>query len=463
MSRVDGIRNDGDGAPRTRGWGAQLWAQVVQWRSLASFRCEHIWVGDRLLSAVGDWLDRPVFEGYAALAVHTTHAGLGLLVGDSTFRLLALVTRSSDDTRPHQRWAAIVGLGSGANRPEHRAARIDFGTNAGARLDMTEERLSIVTLALAGESVSYRGKCYRTDNLLVAPGPVQAHLSIMVGGTGEHKRLHSVAQHADIWNSQISLAPRKLAALHRHCADIGRDVAEIRLVLDFALVLRDSERRARRAQTQILADGIPKPPPDDHFYWFYWSGTPGAIAERLNGFRDLGFASFMVEYMAPYDKETMTCVIRDVRLLRGRRGGRRGTDPDHAADRSRQNTHSRPRAGDLQLYAPARLRVQPDRALPDPSHRDRSNQWFCVEGGLAARPSRAPWSSQSLIEPRMSLLGGSIWRYVFSLNHRWAPPTTSSCVSQRRASNSAFTGSSARTTICRRANDRACPDPRMPG
>ena len=48
----------------------------------------------------------------------------------------------------------------------------------------------------------------------------------MIGGDGEKYLLRVVAQHADWWFSYASSAEvlaRKIAALHSHCADEGRD------------------------------------------------------------------------------------------------------------------------------------------------------------------------------------------------------------------------------------------------
>ena len=54
---------------------------------------------------------------------------------------------------------------------------------------------------------------------------------MLIGGGGEKKTLRLVARHADIWHSfgDVETLTRKTAILHQHCADVGRDPAEIEI------------------------------------------------------------------------------------------------------------------------------------------------------------------------------------------------------------------------------------------
>src|SRR5947208_3487250 len=56
------------------------------------------------------------------------------------------------------------------------------------------------------------------------------HPPIWVGGAGEKLTLRVVAEHADVWNviGPVEEVVRKASVLDQHCADIGRDPAEIR-------------------------------------------------------------------------------------------------------------------------------------------------------------------------------------------------------------------------------------------
>ena len=56
------------------------------------------------------------------------------------------------------------------------------------------------------------------------------HPPIVIGGTGERRTLRSVARWGDHWNlpgGGVEVFKSKREVLHKHCADIGRDPAEI--------------------------------------------------------------------------------------------------------------------------------------------------------------------------------------------------------------------------------------------
>ena len=60
------------------------------------------------------------------------------------------------------------------------------------------------------------------------PQPLR-DIPILIGGGGERKTLRLVAEYADIWHSfsDRDSYPRKAEVLARHCADVGRDPADI--------------------------------------------------------------------------------------------------------------------------------------------------------------------------------------------------------------------------------------------
>ena len=191
---------------------------------------------------------------------------------------------------------------------------VDFGRGFGDRLDWLEEALQVVRPLMAGEEVTHEGPHYRTDRLRLAPPPLQARIPIMVGGVGEKKTLRSVARHADIWNAQLELdeAPHKLEVLRAHCADAGRDPAEIELTYNCTIVIRDREAEAQAVLDRQVAHNTLDPrDPRPRF----WAGTVESIAERLAGFVDAGFHGFTIEEMAPFDDETLVRLIGEVKPL----------------------------------------------------------------------------------------------------------------------------------------------------
>ena len=76
-------------------------------------------------------------------------------------------------------------------------------------------------------------------------------MPIIVGGAGERRTLRIVAEQADGCNLPASLTtlPRKIEVLHRHCATVGRDPAEVAItVLDLPVVGTDREDVAQRVE-----------------------------------------------------------------------------------------------------------------------------------------------------------------------------------------------------------------------
>ena len=98
------------------------------------------------------------------------------------------------------------------------------------------------------------GGRYAFDHLRVLPRPVQAHLPIMVGGSGERKTLRIVAQYADIWNAfgTPETLARKDEILREHCAAVGRDPATIERSVGCKITIRSTEAEAERARHSLL-------------------------------------------------------------------------------------------------------------------------------------------------------------------------------------------------------------------
>ena len=61
------------------------------------------------------------------------------------------------------------------------------------------------------------------------PRPLQEHLPILVGGSGERRTLRLVARHADACNlfGTPEVVAAKVAVLRAHCADVDRDPATV--------------------------------------------------------------------------------------------------------------------------------------------------------------------------------------------------------------------------------------------
>jgi len=78
----------------------------------------------------------------------------------------------------------------------------------------------------------YEGKHFQLAETISSPQPLsRPHPPILIGGSGEKKTLKLVAQYADASNINVTEGieglKHKLDVLQEHCANLGRDYAEI--------------------------------------------------------------------------------------------------------------------------------------------------------------------------------------------------------------------------------------------
>jgi probable F420-dependent oxidoreductase len=146
-----------------------------------------------------------------AWAEQTSRIEFGALVTCNSYRnpdLLADMARTVDNMSDGR---LIFGIGSGWFEKDYTEYGYEFGT-AGGRLDQ---------LAVDLPRIEARWQ-------QLNPPPTRK-IPVLIGGGGERKTLRLVARHADIWHSfsDLDTLRRKSEILARHCADAGRDPAEI--------------------------------------------------------------------------------------------------------------------------------------------------------------------------------------------------------------------------------------------
>ena len=306
--------------------GVLLWSQASEWPELeASARrvdelgYDSLWTWDHLYAIFGDPY-QPIFEGWTALgawAKVTSRVRLGLLVGANTFRNPGLVAKQAATLDHISGGRAILGIGGAWFELEHTAHGIEFGASPGERLAWLDEAVGAMRSALDGEPVtSPAGGHYAFDDLRQQPLPIQEHLPIMIGGSGERKTLRTVAKYADEWNAMGSVEKlrHKNEVLRRHCDEVGRDESEIERTAGCKPIIRDTEAEARRVwEVQMEHNRTPMAnvADDDTF----WVGTPEQIAEKMIERREIGFSTFLAEMAAPYDDETLARWIGEVKPM----------------------------------------------------------------------------------------------------------------------------------------------------
>ncbi|HEX2754652.1 MAG TPA: LLM class flavin-dependent oxidoreductase [Candidatus Limnocylindrales bacterium] len=306
--------------------GILLWNQATDWPSyLAAVKrmdalgYDHLWSWDHLYAIFGDPY-QPIFEGWSSLvaaAASTERIRVGLLVGANTFRNPGVVAKTAATLDHVSGGRAILGLGGAWMDLEHEAHGIEFGSSIGQRLDWMDESAAAMRALLDGKEItSVPGGHYAFDHARHQPPPVQAHLPIMIGGSGEKKTLRTVARYADLWNAMgpVEVMRHKIEVLRRHCEDVGRDPAEIEFTLGIKATIRDSEAEADRVWKAAMEHNrtpLAEVADDDTF----WNGTAEQLAEKLAPYVELGFHTVISEQPAPYDMETFERLIGEVKPL----------------------------------------------------------------------------------------------------------------------------------------------------
>jgi F420-dependent oxidoreductase-like protein len=217
---------------------------------------DSVWVMDHFfqLPSLGG-PDQPMLEAYTllgGLAARTRRVQLGTLVTGVTYRNPAILAKIVTTLDVISRGRAILGIGAAWYDVEHQGLGVDFPAD-GVRLDMLEEAVQVCRAMFTGDDVSFTGVHYRLDHARNLPRPVQAGgPKIMIGGGGEKRTLRLVARYADKCNvtGDSATLARKIDVLHRHCAEVGRDPAEIDVTWMSPLILTTSDQNT--AETRQL-------------------------------------------------------------------------------------------------------------------------------------------------------------------------------------------------------------------
>ncbi len=302
--------------------GALCWNQYTDWPSLlaAGVRADRLgyhslWTWDHVYPIVGD-ARGPNYEGWltlAAWAQATKQVRIGLMVGANTFRNPALVAKMATTLDHISNGRAILGIGGAWFEEEHEAFGIEFGSGFPERLRWLGEALPVMRGMLDGTEPTAPGPHYSSRRTRNLPPPVQAHLPICIGGSGEQVTLKLVAKYADMNNvgGGFETVKRKEAILLQHCAAVGRDPAEIERTTGVGTVfIRDDRAEAERLfhaafeRNRVAGHWEDQP-----------VGTPEDVAEKLAPYLELGYRHLIAGVPADYDEESMTRLVTEVKPL----------------------------------------------------------------------------------------------------------------------------------------------------
>lgn len=191
-----------------------------------------LWVMDhfRQIPQVGrEWEDMPeAYTTLSFLAGVTRDIRLGALVTGIGHRHPVVLGKMVATLDVLSGGRANLGLGLGWHRAEHEGYGIPFPSTA-ARYELLEDTLRMLPLLWGKGSPSFSGSTFSAPNLVCYPRPIQDHIPILIGGSGEERTLRLVARYADACNlfGRPEVIRHKAEVLQRHCAEIERDPEEV--------------------------------------------------------------------------------------------------------------------------------------------------------------------------------------------------------------------------------------------
>jgi F420-dependent oxidoreductase-like protein len=167
-----------------------------------------------------------------ALAQATRRLRLGALVTGIHYRHPAVLANMAASLDIVSGGRLELGIGAGWNEEESGAYGIELGSPR-ERSDRFEEACEVLVGLLSQETTTFTGQYYRLTDAMCNPKPVQRpHPPICIGGSGERRTLRTAARFAQHWNfvgGTVDEFRAKRDVLYGHCADVGRDPADILL------------------------------------------------------------------------------------------------------------------------------------------------------------------------------------------------------------------------------------------
>jgi alkanesulfonate monooxygenase SsuD/methylene tetrahydromethanopterin reductase-like flavin-dependent oxidoreductase (luciferase family) len=303
------------------------WPQVERaGREIDRLGYDLLLMHDHLFATQGD-PHQPFFESYTTLgawAIVTSQVKLGHLTIANPFRNPGVVAKATATLDHISNGRMTLCLGAAWFEEEMRAHGIDTGRGMGERLDWVDEAIAIVRGILDGEEVTHRTAKYQFDHVRHAPTPIQKHMPVIVGASGEKKGLRIVAKHADYWQTGAGPdgAPtfaHKSAVLAEHCAAVGRDPSTIRRLISGKFLLRATDREASAAFEELAGRFAWSPELRAESEAIAWIGTPDRIIERLRPYEEVGIDGLILEVYPPHDQESLERLIWEVKPALGAR------------------------------------------------------------------------------------------------------------------------------------------------
>jgi len=296
-----------DGPERARG--------IIDFsREVENLGFDSIWITDHLLAAK-QFYSVSFLEPLTALSLVagvTERVRLGTSVMVMPIREPVLLAKQLATLQFLSNNRFVLGAGIGWYPPEYAATGVKK-SERGAR---TDEILDIIVPLLEGKTVTYHGRYYSIDEVLIEPTPGQRP-EVWIGGGSQladpgspdlPRFMEPVKRRildAEGWVPRPTCPPEDIARdweeLQAYLEENGRDPSKLTVAHEnfFHFVGTQDPDRARREQHEAMLRVMSGERGPEYLERVYLFGTPDEVVESLQARVDAGVQSFMLHTMTP--------------------------------------------------------------------------------------------------------------------------------------------------------------------
>ena len=299
-------------------FGVQVNCYQTEWNAIKtsietmeSGTWDSIWFADHFLPPSRPNAEQgTAFEGYTLIAVAagmTKKLRMGHLVLGNPYRSPGLLAKMATTLDQASEGRFTLALGAGWFKREHEAYGWEFKSMK-ERQDRFQEACELIRLLFTSdEPVTYNGKYYQLDNAPMSPGCYQKpHTPIMVGGTGERRTLRTLAMFGDVMNMDgwagqgmsMEIFQHKVGILEKHCADVGRDPAEIQKTLLMPLLITENKEHIEGFQRRLGRGSM--------------AGPKNEVIDRIGAFEKAGVSEIMFGGVQTGDVEAYDRIEKEI-------------------------------------------------------------------------------------------------------------------------------------------------------
>ena len=296
-----------DGPERARG--------IIDFsREVENLGFDSIWITDHLLAAK-QFYSVSFLEPLTALSLVagvTERVRLGTSVMVMPIREPVLLAKQLATLQFLSNNRFVLGAGIGWYPPEYAATGVKK-SERGAR---TDEILDIIVPLLEGETVTYHGRYYSIDDVLIEPRPGERP-EVWIGGGSQladpgspdlPRFMEPVKRRildAEGWVPRPTCPPEDIASdweeLQAYLEENGRDASKLTVAHEnfFHFVGTQDPDRARQEQHEAMLRVMSSARGPEYLERVYLFGTPEEVVASLQARVDAGVQSFMLHTMTP--------------------------------------------------------------------------------------------------------------------------------------------------------------------